>query len=107
MTASNKDYILLSSGSYVRLPRPCSPEDAPAEKRATTIERVNNVWGSTAGAGSDFFHIYRKHRAHEMERLKQLDDDYEKEQEDREFQQQSVSNFAFLNAVYTDHSCFE
>ncbi|CEM12728.1 unnamed protein product [Vitrella brassicaformis CCMP3155] len=48
------------------------------------IEKVNNVWGSTAGAGSDFFHVYRKHRRIEMDRLKKMDEDWEAQQETEE-----------------------
>lgn len=79
--------VLLSSGIGVHLPnkRP-TPSDGSDEHQHRLIEKVNNVWGSTAGAGSDFFHIYRKHRATEMQRLKELDEVYENEKEAEEFQ---------------------
>merc|ERR1712224_707857 len=40
------------------------------------IEKVNNKYNCAAGAGSDFFPMYRKHRNHELERLRQLDFDW-------------------------------
>eukprot|EP00919_Chromeraceae_sp_WS-2016_P055801 GHVR01132519.1.p1 GENE.GHVR01132519.1~~GHVR01132519.1.p1 ORF type:complete len:132 (+),score=43.04 GHVR01132519.1:110-505(+) len=50
------------------------------------IERVNNVWGSCAGAGSDFFHLYNNTRRNEMERLKKMDEDWEVKVEADEFE---------------------
>jgi len=56
------------------------------------VEKVVNVWGSTAGAGSDFFHLYRKHRSVEVERLENMEQDWKKEQEDEEFQMRREQN---------------
>lgn len=50
------------------------------------LEKVTNVWGSTAGAGSDFFHLYRRHRATEMERVNDLEENYQKQKEQKEFE---------------------
>lgn len=87
MSAEDKS-VVLSCGTSVRLsgkrPLDSREGDAPGGR---LIERVNNVWGSTAGAGSDFFHTYRKHRAVEMQRLKKLDEQHDEEQEALEFQE--------------------
>ena len=89
--SESKDLILLSSGRYVKIPKAkVNAEEKDEKETRPMLERVNNVWGSTAGAGSDFFHIYRKHRAHEMERLRKLDEDYEREKEEEDFQQRRL-----------------
>lgn len=51
-------------------------------------EKVVNPYGSTAGAGSGEFHVYRHARAREMERLKGLDEAEREELLDKNFEQQ-------------------
>ncbi|KAK6507402.1 hypothetical protein TWF481_005835 [Arthrobotrys musiformis] len=56
------------------------------EKRlAPPPEIVANVQGSSAGAGSGEFHVYKASRRREYERLKMMDDELKKEKEKEEF----------------------
>ncbi|KAG8528253.1 uncharacterized protein KY384_007170 [Bacidia gigantensis] len=49
-------------------------------------EIVANVQGSSAGAGSGEFHVYKASRRREYERLKQMDEETAKEQADADFE---------------------
>jgi len=57
------------------------------EKRlAPPPEIVANVQGSSAGAGSGEFHVYKASRRREYERLKMMDEELKKEKEKDEFE---------------------
>ena len=62
------------------------------KKQPLQTEKVSNPYGSTAGAGSGEFHIYRHARSREMQRLKQLDQDEVERLAEEEFQQQVREN---------------
>ena len=54
---------------------------------AVRADKVYNPYGSTAGAGSGEFHIYRHARSREMARMKALDEAEETARADHEFEQ--------------------
>jgi len=56
---------------------------APSGKLVT--ERVQNAHGSTAGAGSSEFHIYRLARSREMTRLQDMDEEERRQLLDSKF----------------------
>ena len=48
-------------------------------------EIVSNVQGSSAGAGSGEFHVYKASRRREYERLRAMDEEVENEKEDEKY----------------------
>jgi len=61
---------------------------APKEKTIRPArEMMKNVQGSSAGAGSGEFHVYKASRRREYERLKLLDETAQKEADEAEFEQ--------------------
>ena len=58
-----------------------------ANPPSAAAERVVNPYGSTAGAGSGEFHVYRHARNREMERLRNLDDADARAKADAEFEE--------------------
>jgi len=63
----------------------------PAPPKEKTIrpprEMMKNVQGSSAGAGSGEFHVYKQSRRREYERLKIMEETAKKEQDAAEFEQ--------------------
>ena len=60
---------------------------APADRGPVVTENVSNPYGSTAGAGSGEFHVYRHARAREMERWKQINASEAENKAEEAFQQ--------------------
>lgn len=55
------------------------------KKGTVKAEKVSNPYGSTAGAGSGEFHVYRHARSRELERWKKMDEQEKQERLDQEF----------------------
>mmetsp|Transcript_20045 Transcript_20045/g.22699 ORF Transcript_20045/g.22699 Transcript_20045/m.22699 type:complete len:160 (+) Transcript_20045:48-527(+) len=67
-----------------------NPATAKRDKTYSSVklEKVNNVSGSTAGAGSGEHHNYRQQRRKEQDRLKRMDEEYDKKKTQEEFEKQ-------------------
>ncbi|KAI4722376.1 hypothetical protein E4T48_01230 [Aureobasidium sp. EXF-10727] len=61
------------------------PTSATSKSTLLPPEIVANVQGSSAGAGSGEFHVYKASRRREYERLRAMDEEKETEEKDAEF----------------------
>jgi len=70
---------------------PAKPAYIPPAPKEASIrparEMMKNVQGSSAGAGSGEFHVYKASRRREYERLKLMDEKSKKEAAEREFEE--------------------
>lgn len=60
--------------------------------KKVVTEKVSNPYGSTAGAGSGEFHVYRHARAREASRWEELDQAEQQKEKELEFQMQLQKN---------------
>lgn len=81
--ASQLEALFARPDQEIRVP-PSGPQD-PARRLPLPPEIVTNVQGSSAGAGSGEFHVYKAARRREYERLRVMDDEVRREVEAREF----------------------
>merc|ERR1719384_524050 len=75
------DKLMANPDKPVHMPNPKGPKDPNAAP-----EFVYNVMGSSAGAGSGEFHVYRQIRRKEYERQRVLESRKSKEDLDEAFQ---------------------
>ncbi|CAD7933704.1 unnamed protein product [Amoebophrya sp. A25] len=83
--------MILVAGELIPVSKEHKVQDE--DDNAVVINRVHNYHGSTAAAGSDFFHMYQKTRGRELERLEKLDADHDAKLETLAFQQKRINNF--------------
>nr|CAG8445928.1 2860_t:CDS:2 [Entrophospora candida]CAG8589642.1 16046_t:CDS:2 [Entrophospora candida] len=75
-----------------RIDKPVTiPEIQDKPKLKPPKDIVRNVQGSSAGAGSGEFHVYRAHRRREYTRIKLMEEETAKEEEKREFEEKIAS----------------
>lgn len=69
----------------IRIPA-AGQHQSRARRIAAPPEIVTNVQGSSAGAGSGEFHVYKASRRREYERLRQMDEEVRNENEAQDFE---------------------
>ncbi|XP_062597340.1 PRKR-interacting protein 1 homolog [Saccostrea cucullata] len=68
------------------------PEKSKEKEPRAPHEFIRNVWGSSAGAGSGDFHVYRGVRRREYARQKFIDEKAERMEKDEEFHKKVEEN---------------
>ena len=79
--AKELDVLFARPDQEIRTERPNT-----TPRLAAPPEIVTNVQGSSAGAGSGEFHVYKASRRREYERLRRMDEEVAKETADAEFE---------------------
>ena len=82
------DALFARPDQEIRIP---AGGDASSNKRRhLPPEIVTNVQGSSAGAGSGEFHVYKASRRREYERLRAMDDEVKKEKSQEDFDKERL-----------------
>lgn len=81
--AATVESLFARPDQEIRLPE---PSGSAAVARRAVPEIVTNVQGSSAGAGSGEFHVYKASRRREYERLRRMDEEVRRETEAEEFE---------------------
>ncbi|WYZ37461.1 hypothetical protein EsH8_II_000967 [Colletotrichum jinshuiense] len=90
--AKHLDALFSKPDQEIRLP----PPPGAVAKRAVAAppEIVTNVQGSSAGAGSGEFHVYKASRRREYDRLRAMDEEVKQEKDNEEFERQKAERAA-------------
>ncbi|KAF4468678.1 PRKR-interacting 1 [Fusarium albosuccineum] len=81
--AASVEALFAKPDQVIRIPE--SSSSAGTVSRAAPPEIVTNVQGSSAGAGSGEFHVYKASRRREYERLREMDEALRREKDSEEF----------------------
>ncbi|CAD49199.1 hypothetical protein PFAG_00732 [Plasmodium falciparum Santa Lucia] len=90
------DEIMLSDGRIIKMPVKNEEDKKDSDKGKIKIDKVPNVWGSSAGAGSDYFDLYRKQRNEENERMELIEKNWKEYTENQIFQSKRKEKIDYI-----------
>ncbi|EUD66937.1 hypothetical protein C922_02521 [Plasmodium inui San Antonio 1] len=91
------DEIMLSDGRVIRMPvKQAEEKEKEKSKGRIKVDKVPNVCGSSAGAGSDYFDLYRKQRNEENERLELMEKKWKEYTQNQIFQSKRKEKIEFI-----------
>ncbi|KND94445.1 PRKR-interacting protein 1 [Tolypocladium ophioglossoides CBS 100239] len=88
--AASLDALFAKPDREIRVPPPGAALATKRPGAAAPPEIVTNVQGSSAGAGSGEFHVYKASRRREYERLRGMDDELRREKEQEVFDKEKT-----------------
>ncbi|KYO02854.1 conserved protein, unknown function [Plasmodium gaboni] len=91
-----EDEIMLSDGRIIKMPVKNEEDKKDSSKGKIKIDKVPNVWGSSAGAGSDYFDLYRKQRNEENERMELIEKNWKEYTENQIFQSKRKEKIDYI-----------
>ncbi|KMZ81933.1 hypothetical protein PVIIG_02982 [Plasmodium vivax India VII] len=91
------DEVMLSDGRVIRMPvKPAEEKETEKSKGKIKVDKVPNVWGSSAGAGSDYFDLYRKQRNQENERIELIEKKWKEYTQNQIFQSKRKEKIEYI-----------
>ncbi|CAA9986973.1 conserved protein, unknown function [Plasmodium knowlesi strain H] len=91
------DEIMLSDGRVIRMPvKQTEEKEKEKSKGKIKVDKVPNVWGSSAGAGSDYFDLYRKQRNEENERIELMEKRWKEYTQNQIFQSKRKEKIEYI-----------
>ncbi|POR37400.1 PRKR-interacting protein 1 [Tolypocladium paradoxum] len=88
--AASLDALFAKPDREIRVPPSGTALATTRPAAAAPPEIVTNVQGSSAGAGSGEFHVYKASRRREYERLRGMDDELRREKEQEAFEKEKA-----------------
>ncbi|PHH59937.1 hypothetical protein CDD81_2368 [Ophiocordyceps australis] len=88
--AASLNALLANPHRDIRIPPSASAASASRPSNPAPPDIITNVQGSSAGAGSGEFHVYKAARRREYERLRRMDEDLRRDKDSHDFHLQQA-----------------